>query len=368
MADRFMEVAHDLLFGGVRFRLNSTTPEFDALLLIYPFQPEAAGVTPDWWLEEEQTQDALRFVLRSAAQNYSYTLRHRRQLIPLFGYLLLFAASETKPELTVLHGQYLIKNEQHLIILGGKGSGKTTLTLELLRRGWVSQCEDMIPIDLQTRLIHPYPRAFGIRYHPEFLLREKNDLSIEGKVWRPNIAHRHAEPFQPTPKLRVVFLPSMESELPESPSTHVVLLGSIPPSLASVLNSFPPYESVHDGFVTYLTFSNPLNPKQQAQLLEHPDLVGRIPYIGGHHLQIQESTAVKRPEVPTIGELPLEELPGALQGAILKAHHPSAKSISPNALIFQLCQTLLHHPALHLIPGGTPVETITLLLDAIENR
>jgi hypothetical protein len=51
------------------------------------------------------------------------------------------------------------------LLAGSSGHGKTSLSLELARRGCGFLGDDLAPLDLERREIHPYPRAVGIRPH-----------------------------------------------------------------------------------------------------------------------------------------------------------------------------------------------------------
>lgn len=63
----------------------------------------------------------------------------------------------------VLHaGALVAPGGGALLIAGPSGFGKTSLTLELLERGFGFLSDDYAPIDLATGGVHPYPRTVGL--------------------------------------------------------------------------------------------------------------------------------------------------------------------------------------------------------------
>lgn len=63
----------------------------------------------------------------------------------------------------VLHAAALADAGGRAIVLAApSGHGKSSLTLELARRGFAFLSDDYAPLDLDTRVIAPYPRTVGI--------------------------------------------------------------------------------------------------------------------------------------------------------------------------------------------------------------
>ena len=53
-------------------------------------------------------------------------------------------------------------SNQGIIISAPCGFGKTTLTLELLKKGFTFLSDELAPINRHTGMIHPYPRGLGV--------------------------------------------------------------------------------------------------------------------------------------------------------------------------------------------------------------
>lgn len=63
----------------------------------------------------------------------------------------------------VLHAASLIEPGGGVMLLAApSGHGKSSLTFELVRRGFAFLGDDYAPLDLATRRVHPYPRALGL--------------------------------------------------------------------------------------------------------------------------------------------------------------------------------------------------------------
>ncbi len=52
---------------------------------------------------------------------------------------------------------------QGVLLAGGSGLGKTTLTQELLRRGWGFFSDDVAAVERASAWLHPFPRSLGVR-------------------------------------------------------------------------------------------------------------------------------------------------------------------------------------------------------------
>ena len=62
----------------------------------------------------------------------------------------------------VLHAGVVAHNGSALILAGSPGCGKTTLVLELLKRGFRFMSDDACPLNLKTGRVHPFPRRIRV--------------------------------------------------------------------------------------------------------------------------------------------------------------------------------------------------------------
>ncbi|MDY6974504.1 MAG: hypothetical protein SV775_19660, partial [Thermodesulfobacteriota bacterium] len=62
----------------------------------------------------------------------------------------------------LLHAAVAGKSGKALIVAGPPGAGKTTLVLRLLKKGYAFFSDDLCPMHLETRMVHPFPRSIWI--------------------------------------------------------------------------------------------------------------------------------------------------------------------------------------------------------------
>ncbi len=77
---------------------------------------------------------------------FGYYYIQRQVMKHLKNYVLLHAGVASKPGQTV-------------IIAGPSGMGKTTMIVELLKKGFRYFSDDICPVSLKTGLVHPFPRS-----------------------------------------------------------------------------------------------------------------------------------------------------------------------------------------------------------------
>lgn len=63
----------------------------------------------------------------------------------------------------VLHAAAVERDGRAFLVAGPSGTGKTTLALGLLERGWRLLSDDFAPLERGTGLVHPLPKPLGIR-------------------------------------------------------------------------------------------------------------------------------------------------------------------------------------------------------------
>lgn len=80
--------------------------------------------------------------------------------------LVFRAALDLADRHVVLHAAALERDGRALLVAGPSESGKTTLTLALVREGFRLLSDDFTPLDRETGLVHPFLKALGIRPGP----------------------------------------------------------------------------------------------------------------------------------------------------------------------------------------------------------
>ena len=122
------------------FLTSSATPE--------PMQVTVRHSGAGWLAElfDQQTQENDPFILADMIR-YSIAEQSLREAI----------------DVVPLHAAALQRNGQSLLLAGASRSGKTTIALVLVARGWVLMSDDLAPISLSSGDVLPFPRPLGLR-------------------------------------------------------------------------------------------------------------------------------------------------------------------------------------------------------------
>ncbi len=62
-----------------------------------------------------------------------------------------------------LHAAVVTKGDEAILLAGPSKSGKTTLTLSFLERGWAHMSDDLAPIDRESGFLIPFPKPVSVR-------------------------------------------------------------------------------------------------------------------------------------------------------------------------------------------------------------
>ena len=76
---------------------------------------------------------------------------------------LLNALMDRVSDFLVVHGAAFSIGDRGFILAGPPTAGKSTLALELGRKGAVFFSDDVAPLNRATGMLHPFPRAIGVR-------------------------------------------------------------------------------------------------------------------------------------------------------------------------------------------------------------
>jgi hypothetical protein len=164
-------------FLDYQFRLGSDCREFMAHIEYQYPRFRLTGEEPDdsdayYLIRSDPT---CRPYLFDQARNRFFDLVDPPLLV-IQAYLILFQRIlENMSSHFFIHGAALAWQGRGVVILGDSGFGKTTLTIELVKRGLTFLSDEFATIQRRTRLLTPFPRNLGIRpnspFYPEILDR-----------------------------------------------------------------------------------------------------------------------------------------------------------------------------------------------------
>ena len=154
--------------GPVAFRIGSDWPApVTALKRLYADYPEPAGIC-DFTVRLEAQKPWRRWLRPSVAIQGDYVLPDAAPL-PLAQALLaaemgmnLQMALGYKRHL-LLHASTVERDGRALLMTGHSGSGKSTLSALLGERGWRFMGDEFALLDLDSGLLHPFPRLVSLK-------------------------------------------------------------------------------------------------------------------------------------------------------------------------------------------------------------
>lgn len=145
-----------------------------------------------------------------------------------------------------LHAAALVKGETGFLFPGSQHCGKTTLTLELIKRGYRLLSDDLAIIGRKTLEVMPFPRALNIRERSlsllqgfEHLLVSRREFTIaDEKRWFLDLKEFAGSPFVPT----IIVFPELnpaEAAALEPFSKTMAVLELIRQNMAPYLPNLP---------------------------------------------------------------------------------------------------------------------------------
>lgn len=78
-------------------------------------------------------------------------------------YQMIELCEERSTAFVTVHAAAVARADELVLLAGGSGAGKTTLTLALLETGWSYLSDDLAPVAVETGLVHPFPKPLGVK-------------------------------------------------------------------------------------------------------------------------------------------------------------------------------------------------------------
>ena len=163
-----MRHALRLQVGPVAFRIGSAwRAPIAALRRLYAPYPEPEGVC-DFTVRLEPEKPWRRFLRPSVAIGGDYRLPDAAPLPLSLGLLAAEMGMNLQMALgqrryLLLHAGAVERDGRALLLTGESGSGKSTLSALLGERGWRFLGDEFALLDVETGLLHPFPRAVSLK-------------------------------------------------------------------------------------------------------------------------------------------------------------------------------------------------------------
>ncbi len=107
-----------------------------------------------------------------------FSVRKRARVVPHIDGVINLSVARHLPDYVQLHAAVLQRGDVGLVIPGGPGFGKTTVTAALIKRGWNYASDEFALIDPQTIDLAPFPKSLSIKPGSVALLeREGIDIA-----------------------------------------------------------------------------------------------------------------------------------------------------------------------------------------------
>lgn len=206
-------------------------------------------------------------------------------LLPYYVQSCIFNTLTTRVQSHLLiHAGVVARHGQGLMLVADSGHGKTTLTLQLVRRGFQFLSDETAALSLADRTIHPFPRALGLRAGT-LALPALADLSFQTPAYlgrKPLVDIDQLAPAslgQAVPLRYVIFLrsPAPDQAGPERPTVSLRLtLDRINETFVTTVRRLPyvtvaEAETVNGFGQLYLELAR----QQQPALFTHIDTLCR---------------------------------------------------------------------------------------------
>ncbi len=166
---------------AVRLMTNCTRVYADYATVNHDVQTtgESAGFRTTVVVEKRRSwrSGIVHYHIKSEVEE-RFTVRKRARVVPHIDGMINLSVARHLPDFVQLHAAVLQRSDVGLVIPGGPGFGKTTLTAALIKRGWNYASDEFALIDPRTVELAPFPKSLSIKPGSvELLEREGIELT-----------------------------------------------------------------------------------------------------------------------------------------------------------------------------------------------
>lgn len=140
-----VDVALNAVYGRMRLASPPAEAEADLVMRVHAGDGHLAGTRPS----------------RIEVAGRTIRVPEPEQLAHYAHLVMLNATAALVDDAVVLHAGAVTRGGKAMVLLGHSGLGKTTLTVELVRRGWGFLSDDFAVMD-DRAIVHPFPRRVNL--------------------------------------------------------------------------------------------------------------------------------------------------------------------------------------------------------------
>jgi hypothetical protein len=172
------------------------------------------GGKPDLRYSIRRINDTSGYIL-TRAKGSLCTAKNDGELIRMLEHDITIELQKERRDLYFLHGAALEFSGKGVALIAPSGSGKSTMTWGLLHHGFRYLSDELVPVDLKTKTIYPYPHALCLKAEPAVdyplplaTVRTSRTLHIP-------VEHLPSQIGEPLANLNVIFILRYEPTVPQ---------------------------------------------------------------------------------------------------------------------------------------------------------
>jgi hypothetical protein len=168
----------------------------------------------------------------------------RGELLLLLDQHVIVELQRRRPDVYFVHAGVLELDGRACLLVAPSGGGKSTTVWGLVHHGLRYLSDELAPIELSSRLVHPYPRALTLKSRPPapYPLPCGTLATSRGFHIAPN-AVAAASASTATPIAALLFL----QYVPEAPAPSMTPMGAAQAAARLYANTLNPLAHAHDG-------------------------------------------------------------------------------------------------------------------------
>jgi len=148
-------------FGYHQVEITTPIPDIHATLTLWfiaMLEPQPVNI-----IKQVQITPAADGYLMQAGETVDEIIQEQLWLLQAVKYEVVTGLIAARPDLLWFHAGAVADEKGAIVVAGAGGSGKSTLVTHFYQQGWRYLSDDVIPLDLATGNILPFPQTPRVR-------------------------------------------------------------------------------------------------------------------------------------------------------------------------------------------------------------